>query len=235
MAQTQPIEQTEQVSWPEFLERFKWLQGEHVTCVGPTGCGKSTLTNAILDFRAYVVFLATKKQDSTVTELKKSGYKMTKDVGAIHPDVSRKIILKPDFPDYDAAKMRAYHKQFYDDAMMYVFRAGSWCIVADEVRYLTEFLRLNETYELLLLQGRSLGISVVSSTQRPKKIPLTAYDQATHLFFWRDNDEENLKRIGGLNGMDSRSIRAEVASLPRHEVLYVNTRNGEKLRTKVEK
>lgn len=228
------LTQSERVSWNDFLDRFVWKQGEHVTCIGPTGSGKSTLTNAILDRRSYVVFLATKKKDSTVDELKKDGYRVTKDIGSIHPDVAKKIILKPDFPDHNAAHLKAYHKAFYDDAMMYVFRAGSWCIVCDEVRYLTEFLRLNETYELLLLQGRSLGISVVSSTQRPKKIPLTAYDQATHLFFWRDNDEENLKRIGGLNGLDAKSIRAEVASLPLHDVLYVNTRNGEKLRTKVE-
>jgi hypothetical protein len=60
------------------------------------------------------------------------------------------------------------------------------------------------------------------------------YDQATHLFFWRDNDETNLKRIGGLGAIDSTLIRHTVGRLPRHSALYLNTRTGRMAVTRVE-
>ena len=60
------------------------------------------------------------------------------------------------------------------------------------------------------------------------------YDQATHIFFWRDNDELNLKRIGGIGWLNSKEIRTTVASLPEHVCLYVNTRTGTMITTKVE-
>lgn len=221
--------------WEEFLDGFKWRQGEHVTCVGPTGMGKSTLTNALMHRRKYVCVAATKKKDDTISKLRKDGFMVTDNLAAIHPDVHPRVIFKPKFPTASAAKLRFEHAIAFDNLMTHIFESGGWTFVADEVRYLTEFLKLKETFELLLLQGRSLGITVVSSTQRPKHVPLTIYDQATHVFFWRDNDEENLKRISGLGGeVRARDMRAMVASLPRHEVLYLNTRTGETVRTKVD-
>jgi hypothetical protein len=82
-------------------------------------------------------------------------------------------------------------------------------------------------------QGRSNGLSVAGGTQRPANIPLESYQSATHLFFFSDNDERNLERIGGLGGMASGLIRANVAALPFHDVLYVNTRLRVMLRTRV--
>jgi hypothetical protein len=58
-----------------------------------------------------------------------------------------------------------------------------------------------------------------------------AYDQATHLFFWRDNDRRNLDRIAGLGGVDPQLVKDTVGRLALHEVAYVNTRDGQVLRT----
>jgi hypothetical protein len=67
--------------------------------------------------------------------------------------------------------------------------------------------------------------------QRPSRIPLELFDQTTHLFFWRDNDEVNLKRIGGVGWLSSGPIRAFTANLEPYQVLYIHTRKGWMYRT----
>jgi len=52
------------------------------------------------------------------------------------------------------------------------------------------------------------------------------FDQATHLCFFRDNDEPNLKRIGGVGWLSADMLRGFVARLEPYQFLYVNTRNG---------
>ena len=60
--------------WAEFFQSWNWRQGEHITLVGPTGSGKTTLAKAILSKRAYVVFVATKPRDATIDQLEADGF-----------------------------------------------------------------------------------------------------------------------------------------------------------------
>ena len=57
------------------------------------------------------------------------------------------------------------------------------------------------------------------------------YDQSSHLFFWRDNDETNLKRIGGIGWLQSKPIRETVAGLDPYQFLYIQTRTGDMFRS----
>ena len=52
------------------------------------------------------------------------------------------------------------------------------------------------------------------------------FDQADHILFFRDNDEANLRRIGGVGWLSSDLIRGHVANLEQFQFLYVNTRSG---------
>jgi len=113
-----------------------------------------------------------------------------------------------------------------------VWETGSWAIYLDEVRYMADKLGLATELEQLLLQGRALGISLVGATQRPAWIPLEFYSEAHHLFFWRSNDKRNRARLSEIGGdVDAATIGDAVARLVKHEVLYVNTRNGDMWRT----
>lgn len=224
------------VEWSQFLDQWKWKQGEHLTAVGPTGKGKTTFLVEALTKRDAIIFFATKKKDSTVDRLAKRGYKIVDDYRKINPEIHTRYILKPPFPNVGATELKLLHQQIYRDALMYVFRSGGWCVVADEIRYLTDTLKLQNEMELLWLQGRSLHITIACATQRPRAIPLEAYDQATHLVFWRDNDRQNQQRIAEISGVDidPKELMREVANLPGHQLLYVNTRTGQGIRTEVE-
>lgn len=202
--------------------------------IGPTGSGKTTLALALLDMRAYVVALATKPRDDTMNKLvKAAGWRK---ITAWPPPPSlrggQKVVLWPRFVRPEDMRAQAIE---LDHALREMFVQGSWTIFADELYYLCHQLKLTGLLEMIWTQGRSMDLTLVGGTQRPAHVPLLAYDQATHLFFWRDNDETNLRRIGGLGGLNSNLIRATVAQLPKHHFLYVNTRTGELLTAKAER
>jgi hypothetical protein len=159
----------DRLSWSSFLSGFQWRQGEHVSLIGPTGTGKSTLAFGLVNWRAGLS------------------------------------------PDWHATVL---------------------AVVVDELSYCCRRLRLDPAFSDFWEQGRSLGNSLVGLTQRPAWVPLLLYSAPEHLFFWRTTDRQDLARIAGIGGLDANVIRSTVASLDRHEVLYVNSREGRLIRTK---
>lgn len=216
------------MTWEEFLRWFTWKQGEHITMLGTTGSGKTTLALELLPRRTYVTAFGTKAKDDTLSKLLRSGYMRIESWDDRPPhQISTRLLLWPKIMSGRAAEIKAKQRTVFGEALSEIYREGSWCIFLDELRYITDFLGLSEDVELIWQQGRSLGISLLAGTQRPRNIPLVAYDQATHLFFWRENDTENLKRLGGIAWTDRNEVQAIISNLPRHEFLYLNTRTGE--------
>lgn len=240
------------VDWAEFRPwfRYQWQQGEHVSTVGPTGAGKTTLVLELLDRRDFVCAIGTKPKDPTLDRLvKQHGWQLCRDWSGSPwlstgrgPKVQRvrmsdgsqrdrcHAVLWPKFVE---AGDQHHQAEVIGAALDDMFREGSWTIFADEVYYLTKILGLGPLLDTIWTQGRSNKVTLVGGTQRPAWVSLFMYNSATHLFFFADNDETNLRRVAGLGGVSSSLVRSIVAALPRHHVLYVNTRTRALATTRV--
>jgi hypothetical protein len=222
------IEEPTFVPWNEFTAHvFDWEQGEHVTILAPTGWGKTTLGLAVLPKREYVLAIGTKPEDDTLDGLERDGYKVVRKLPLPPSRISPRVIF---WPNIESPKDIPAQRAAIRDALMEVYHRGGFTVFIDELDYICNFLNLKPLVELLWRQGRSLGVSVVGGTQRPAFIPLLAYDQATHLFIGRDNDDRNVKRYASMAGIGKagkRGVEVAVGTLPRHAFLYHNSRSGE--------
>lgn len=218
------------VAWDDFIrDHLNWKAGEHFSLIGPTGQGKTHMLLNLLPLRTYVTVCATKPEDDSMDRLIATGYaKIERWVSVPAEDMPRRVL----WPNASRINARVNQKRVFEDALDKIFRERGWCVALDELWYMINVLGLGDEVRMYLLQGRSLGISLVAATQRPAFVPLEIYDQSTHLMFWRDNDERNLARISGISYHSSGLIRQIVSQLEHHQVLYINTRTGAMLRTR---
>lgn len=237
--------------WDQFMARWRWAQGEHVTVIGPTGTGKTTLIRAIMpkryDAAAAVAVLATKPVDKGLESWARTDHlaivrdfpprRFPPPPNVVTPNGTvvpwkRRIMIWPRVKGMPLDQIDAHVADVHRRAMTGMFWQGGWCVVGEELWELTR-IGLARELEQLWSQGRSAGLTVVGATQRPVDIPLLAYNSASHLFMFADNDDVNLRRLQGIGGMNGRDIQAMVRALPLHDVLYIGTRTRELIRTRV--
>lgn len=219
------------VEWDQHVAQMGWRQSEHVTIIGPTGQGKSNLALALTEHRKYVVVLATKPKDSTLRKaVRKRNFQITREWP---PSVFQNRVIYWPLAPRDEPENTKEMEDAIRKMLRHVYTVGAWCVVIDELRHVTDFLKQKRMAELLWQQGRSLNVSVVANTQRPTHVPLLAYDQATHLYLYADQDETNIKRMGGLGYFSRGEIMNTITRLARHEVLYLNTREAQMYRTRL--
>jgi hypothetical protein len=217
----------------------RWDQGEHLSLIGPTGQGKTTLVRKLLPRRDFVVILASKPRDEGLDAIvKRDGYTLVRDWRKRPKPVrvdgrwTSRLMLWPELRnlagdlDRQDEQMRA--------CMGDVFIDGGWCLVADDVSWQCEMLHHELPLKALWKLGRSSGVSLVANVQRPAFVPLDAYAMASHLCLWQTSDERDTRTIGGLGGLPSEPIRATVRSLPEHDFLNIQPRRKLLAITRVE-
>jgi hypothetical protein len=223
------------IKWEDFLYElsqgeFRWRQGEHVTLIGNTGCGKTTMALNILPIRKYFVAFGTKPVSESLDRMIKQLH-MTRisewPTKTQADKLPRRMLWPPIRNRMERAKLRGILDRAFD-AIFY--REGSWCVYVDELPELSQTLKLNDWITTYLRQGREIGISFVTAMQRPKFVPLDVYTNSTHLFFWQEKDWSNLERISAISSVDTRIVAEVVTTLDKYEFLYINTRTGDMVR-----
>lgn len=151
---------------------------------GRTGSGKTQLSawllsKAPLDRMPYVII--DYKRDALLnssTRIKRIGYS---DI----PDRPGLYIMHPE-PSHDAA---------VDDWLRRVWRKGNIGLYFDEV-YQVPHTPPYKSFNVICMQGRSLNIPAIFSTQRPAWISRYALSEADHYSIFHLNDVKDRQRIG---------------------------------------
>lgn len=218
------------IEWGEFLAGWRWLQGEHLTVLGPTGVGKSTLHQAVLPRRACVVVFGTKVADPTLDRYLAQGYHRI--YRWPPPPWMDRVILWPRLKSRESLRQL---RPIFAEAMESIFVQKRWTVVFDELNYICQTLGLEAAVKDFMHQGRSLGLTIVSGTQRPAWVPPITYSSASHAFVWRTGDDDDARKLAGLGAADKKLVRDTLGEMDGHECLYIPTRiGGAMVRTIVE-
>lgn len=207
--------------------RGTWSPGQHLAFIGPTGVGKSTLAGHLLPTRKYVLALDPKGGDSTLSTLERRGFEritswpppraVRERIAKGEPArliVGQRLRTREDRPRL-AAVLR--------DAIDGAFTEGGWTLYIDELQIAADARLMNLTapIEENLIAARDRGVSVVTSYQRPARVPRSASEMSSMLVVWYTRDQDTVDRIAQMMGRPKPQIRGAIAGLRRYDVLLV--------------
>lgn len=212
-------------------ERFHYEAGEHLTCMAPTGNGKTTLLYQLADSVAHeklpVVALVMKPKDETVKEFSKAaGFKTVRHwPPPRNPWGGRQQRGYTVWPRHNLRDHRAtldHQERVLGTTLVECYATGNKIVFADELYSLDNELGLRDELVCIWTKGRSMGTGLWGASQKPSHVPLWAYSQATHMFLSWDPDVRAQQRYGEIGGMDPDLIRSGVEQLDEYEWLYIH-------------
>jgi len=223
---------------PEFLSAWRENdkgKAQHVTLVGPTSQGKSTLALRLIRERArlrgsHVVVFATKPRDRSLSALGRQPdwYIIRKWPPSYGQE---RVIFWPPFGDVKSVTNR--HREVMGDVLADVFHEGNRVIYFDEAYYMAQDLDAEPIMRKMWQMGRSQNLIVVAGTQRPVAVPRPMFSECAWFFAFRTSDDDELRRVGELGGTDSKMLRGIIRSLGEHEFVVCQTRTGRMVRSKM--
>lgn len=229
------------VPWPDFLRAFMaaWKpniggKAQHVSMVGPNGQGKTHLALRLLQARhevrgAHVVILATKPRDQTLTAL---GWPV---IRRWPPGYGQEtVIYWPKRPKGASAREAINAQRLaFRPVLADLFESGRRTVYIDEAAYFAQDLRLEDELRQLWQMGRSQDLIVVAGTQRPTGVPRPMFSEPAWFFAFRTADEDELRRVSEIGGVDTKALRSIMRTMPPHEFVACQTRTGRMVRSKV--
>lgn len=231
----------ETIKWaelePDFLNTWGRpngkIESEHISIVGPTGSGKSQFQTYVVNKRvemrgSHAMIIATKPADSTLRNM--------------HWPIVRKwppefgkhehFILWPQAPRnaFDARKVQA--EQIYMALNSIWTENSNTIVVFDEIAYIEQELRLKVLIERFWREGRSIGISLIATTQRPRNVTRYMWSEPSWIVAFRPDDEDEARRVAEIIG--GRKLYTDaILGLNRYEFVLINRKEREAYISKI--
>jgi hypothetical protein len=213
------------LEWARFARWFQkaWEPGQHLSAIGPTGEGKSTLIGGLLSLRRYVIVLDPKGGDPTIAALRyprleswPSDRQFTR---LLRRDeeagrASRYVVGPIVHTMEDLPKLRAATAQ----ALRRSFAQGGWTVYVDELQVLADrrMMNLSGDAAKFLVSARSKGLSFVSGFQGPSWVPSEALRQPSWVAVAYTKDTDVVARLAEVTGRSRYEMRGLVRAIPKH-------------------
>lgn len=210
-------------SWEEFSARFgkRWQQGEHIFISAQTGNGKTELLTKLMRLPKHTVIFVTKPRDKIFRAPEVSDYVR---MDNFNPDpATPRILLGPrsaKTPD----ELQQKQADSFSEAISKIYADQGWTVGFDELAHMSEFMgrRVEDNIKMLHHVGRAYGISVISATQRPFRIPVIVPESASHAFIGKTSRSEDLRRVANISPYPKDAMEA-IAHLPgKHDFVYLD-------------
>lgn len=218
----------------EFIsERWDYQKGDHVSWIGITGSGKTTLMRQLLAVTATpslpAVVLAVKPRDSSMRQLARDANLKTV---TSWPPIAVGMGPKPNgyvhWPKhtFDPDRDEENHRTQFRRAILDSYRRGNRILVFDEALSITgPEMRLHREAVTVWSKGRAMGCGLWAGTQKPTHVPLWMYSQAQHVWLMNDPDSRSRKRLSEIGGIDPRLIVECMSCLQPYEWIYIRTKD----------
>lgn len=182
---------------------------DRAVLIGRTGSGKTTVAREICSARDYVVVYDHK------LNLRWPGFQRfhrLQELQAADPVKIPKMIYAPcpdEFEDVDAISDFFKFAYFRGNTTVYVDEIYSVCSAGG---------RIPKWYKLCFTQGREMGVSTISSTQRPKDIPQVALSEAEHWYIFQLLMEQDREKVSATLPVPDEAMQ----KLRPHQFIYAN-------------
>lgn len=218
-----------------FLRAHK--QGEHVSIIGPNGTGKTQLglelckligTRTGRDGRpSRVVILNFKPRDDTVSAMQTKDEWQT--VKEWPPSYGQEhcIVWPRGGPPSKAARR---HRAVFVPLLDTIYAEGGQTVYIPEAAYFERpqpaGLGMQGTMEQFWSTARSLKLTVISDTQRPRQVTRLMWSEPAWLFIFHVDDRDDLKRVAEMSGNEL-AVWNIVPNLGGHEFLCVRRQRAQ--------
>ena len=227
------LQPTGDLTRQEFLEEFvyRYKPGQHVVFFGATGRGKTTLAGQMLAMPTMP------KNDGLITiqlgpdlALQNLG-KPTKSWPPFGFDV---ILL--DHKDRGVPIIRRYQplpkkpedflgiRRQASQILRWMFGRSNFTVFIPDLQVVTDpgMMGLGKEVDQLIITIRKRQSSVWMDCQAPRWIPSSCKDNTQHLVIWPTRNENAIKSLGAIVGIDHRYIMSLFRGMHYHDALWID-------------
>lgn len=219
----------------------RWRPGDHLTLIGPTGRGKSTLMSQLLPHAQHdrIVLLCPKGADPAFAKLgyqtrvwppKRPWQHQLRDLAGGQPDrhaegpqiwrVEMDVRKLADF-----GHLAGVFGRVLDSALARPQNPkDSLAVLLDDSRMITDkaYMGLSQVTVANLLIGRSKNVSIINNYQAPRWVPREGLDQGTQILMWKNRDRDVARRLSEVSDIDLSVFRSAMDGLGYHECLWID-------------